>query len=121
MHDDVRGFPEHRRRVANNRHAPRRIRRANNFAKVAPRLCRVLINRADNLNGMLLPQQLYNGCADWPDTILNCAYLFLHSTLRMAHITRGANIKESAAMFNSPALAGSNSRLAAASDVSHAE
>lgn len=113
MHDDVRGFSKHRGRVAHHRHAPRRILRAHNFAKVAPGFCWIFVNRSDDLDGVFLTQQLYDGRADRPDSILNRAYLFLHAALPTALATLGANIKQSAEMFNSNAAFCGASLLAA--------
>ena len=82
MHHHVRVLFQHFFGVRGNRHAPRRVRRADDFAKVASDFCRIRINGANNFNGLFFPHQFRDGCADRADTILDGANFLFHVVLR---------------------------------------
>ncbi len=83
MHHDVGGLGKNFFGVVGNLDAPWRVARAHHFAEVAADFCRVGVNRAANFNGLLFPQQLGDGGANWPNAILNHAYLLFHRSLRI--------------------------------------
>src|SRR5207302_8771109 len=83
----------------------RRIARAPHFSQIASHFCRVVINRADNFNGLLLAHQFRNRSPDRANAILNCAYFLFHyrSPLRRCKPTpRILGAKESSKIMDSP-------------------
>src|SRR5579863_2051560 len=85
MHHDVGGLRKHFFGVAGNFDAPRRVAGAYDFAEVAADFAGVGVDRSDNFNGLLFPQQLGDGSANRPDTVLNCANLLFHLSLRVRY------------------------------------
>ena len=70
-------------RFRRNFHAPRRVLRAGHFAKIAPGLRRIRIDRADDFNGLFFLHQPHDGCADGADAILDGANFLFHFVLRL--------------------------------------
>ena len=77
MDHDIGRFFEHRLSVGKNRNAPGRVRRANHLAEIAPGLCGIFIDSADNFEQVLLAHQAHDRSADGADSILDDAdFLF---------------------------------------------
>src|SRR6266481_44682 len=97
MDDHVRGLLQHFLRFRGNFYAPRRVVRADDFAEVTPDFCGIVIDCADDFNGLFLPHQARNGCADGAHTILDGANFLFHIVLRSrfyAHTRRILASKE---------------------------
>src|SRR5260370_24305049 len=78
----VGGLLQHFLGFRGNGYAPRRIFRSDYFAEIAPDFRWVVIDRADNFNGLFFPHQPRNRCADWAHTILDGANFLFHVALR---------------------------------------
>src|SRR5882672_8409093 len=105
VHHHVRRLSQHFRCIRRNFHAPRRVARANHFTQIPSHFCRVVINRADNLYGLLLAHQLHNRSSDRPNAILNRAYFLFHNCSplrRCKHTPRILGAKESSKIMDSP-------------------
>src|SRR5213595_2593517 len=68
--------------IRGNAYAPWPIRCADYFAEVTPDFCRIRVDGADNFNGLLLPHQARNGCANRAHAILDGANFLFHVVLR---------------------------------------
>jgi len=93
--------------IGGDGNAPRGIRGSDNFAEVAAGFGRVHVNRADDVNGLLLAHESCNGRADGPHTVLNGANLFFHEVLRLLAVHLAAEetptIMDFAQRFNEEA------------------
>src|SRR5579864_8267493 len=73
---------EHRCRVIGNFHAPRPICGTYDFAQVKSHFCRIVVDGANNFDGLFFAHELRDGCADRSNAVLYGANFLFHVTLR---------------------------------------
>lgn len=92
MHDDVRGLIEYAAGIAGNFHAPGSVGSSDNLAEVAAHFGRVVVDGADDVNGLLFAEKFSDGGPDGPDSILDGTNFLFHGQLRsswLAGLQRG--------------------------------